>query len=153
MAREGEKQQNIGACVIVTNSQGSKILLGKRLNSYRSGWYGMPGGRLDVGEPLDECAKRELVEETAIMAKSVEFLGTIRENQGKYDFIHFVFKCNEYEGTVTLTEPDKCEGWEWYSLDNLPKPILPGHVSAIEVYKAQRNKNNQFLIDMPAPSK
>ncbi len=27
-------------------------------------------------------------------------------------------------GKLRLLEPDKCEGWGWFSLDNLPEPLF-----------------------------
>jgi 8-oxo-dGTP diphosphatase len=31
---------------------------------------------------------------------------------------------DKFEGEPELTEPDKCEGWEWFDWDNLPSPIF-----------------------------
>lgn len=151
MGKETEPKQKLGTCVVVTNPEKTHILLGKRLNSYGAGFYGMPGGRLDLGEPLDTCAARELSEEIQIEAKQVTFLGTIRDNQDTYDFIHFAFICDEYEGEITLAEPEKCEGWEWHTLDDLPEPILPGHTAAIELYRTAKENRNTFLVDMARP--
>lgn len=125
----------IGVCVVVLNDSRTHVLLGKRLNSYKAGMLGIPGGRVEVKETILDCGERELLEETSLKSQKLEYLGAIRELQdGEYNFVHFAFACSEFEGTPTTVEPDKCEGWEWYPLNDLPDGILPGHKAAIDMY-------------------
>jgi 8-oxo-dGTP diphosphatase len=125
--------ERIGVCIIVVDKE-NRVLLGKRINSYKAGMLGMPGGRLEFDETLESCGERELKEETSLQSKSLTYLGTIRELQEDHNFIHFAYLCNQYEGVPVTAEPDKCAGWEWYPLDILPENILPGHKAAIEMY-------------------
>jgi len=136
-------EEAIGVPVIVLDKTKKKILLGVRKNCYGAGTYGLPGGRLELNELLEECAKRELLEETGINVKSLEFIGAIRDFQKDHNFIHFGFVCNNFDGEVKLMEPEKCEGWQWFPLDNLPENILPGHVQAINIFL----KKDSFLRD------
>jgi ADP-ribose pyrophosphatase YjhB (NUDIX family) len=110
-------------------------MLGKRKNSYKSGYYGLPGGRVELNEKLVDCAKRELLEETGLTARSIKYIGVIRDLQPEeYTFTHFAFLCKEYRGEPKVTEPDKCQGWEWFDLTKIPDKTLIGHKSAIEIY-------------------
>jgi 8-oxo-dGTP diphosphatase len=124
--------QTIGACIIVTSA--NKILLGKRKNSYKSGFYGMPGGRVEASEKIIDCAKRELLEETGIEANILEYVGAIRDRQTSFSFIHFAFLCKDFKGEPKLTEPDKCEGWEWFDSNKIPEDTLIGHKAAIDMF-------------------
>jgi ADP-ribose pyrophosphatase YjhB (NUDIX family) len=94
----------------------------------------LPVDGFEFDETLESCGERELKEETSLQSKSLTYLGTIRELQEDHNFIHFAYLCNQYEGVPVTAEPDKCAGWEWYSLDSLPENILPGHKTAIEMY-------------------
>lgn len=123
--------QPIGVFIIVT--KGSKVLLGKRKNAYKTGSYGCPGGRLELVESLIECAKRELFEETGVRSTSFKFIGVIRELQGGYNFIHFVFECNKFDGNIQVAEPEKCESWDFYPIDKLPFNTLPAHKAGIDL--------------------
>ncbi len=134
----------IGACIICFNKDKTKVVLGKRKNSYKAGWYGLPGGRVELTEPLLDCAIRELKEETAIDTQKLDYLGVIRELQETYNFIHFAFVCNEYIQEPKLTEPEKCEGWEWFDVHNIPQNTVPGHKAAIEMI----TKQTSTLVDI-----
>lgn len=129
-------KQPIGACIIVFKN--NAILLGKRKNAYLAGSYGMPGGRVELGESLVTTAERELLEETGLTAKELTYIGCVREFQGEKDFIHFAYICKDFIGELTLVEPDKCEGWEWIHLDELQTiDILPGHKGIIEMWQKE----------------
>lgn len=125
--------QPIGVCILVRNSA-NQILLGKRKNSYKSGYLGLPGGRVELHEPLIATAARELHEETGFSVSEFDYVGVVREDQGENDFIHFVFTCAVADATPQLCEPDKCEGWQWFDLSANFKPALPGHQAAIKLY-------------------
>ncbi len=131
-------QENIGCAVIVNNDQG-KILLGKRKNAYKSGLYGLPGGRIEGKEKALMAAKRELWEETRLKAQSLKYVGVVKEWQDGYTFIHFIYLCTQWEGEIKLTEPEKCQSWTWFALNNLPKGILPGHLQGIEFLQNKQN--------------
>jgi 8-oxo-dGTP diphosphatase len=131
-----EKREHIGVGIVVLSEDKKRIILGERMNSFKAGWLGMPGGRIEGDEAVIEAAKRELLEEAGVTAQEI--------SQETYSFIHFGFVVSDLSGEVTNMEPDKCKGWQWYSLDSLPEKILPGHRGIIELYK---NKE-KFLLDL-----
>lgn len=131
----------IGCCVIVQNAD-RHILLAKRKNGYKAGYYGLPGGRVEGSELLTDCALRELREETDLQAVHLQYLGVVREWQEDFpadapnSFVHFVFLCREWEGTPITKEPEKAALWEWYDPNNLPDPVLPGHFAALKLFQS-----------------
>ena len=131
-------KQQIGTAVIVVNDE-NKILLGKRKNSSKAGCYGLPGGRLEKKEKLIACAVRELKEETNLDSKDISYLCVVKEWQAdeNHDFVHFIYVCREWTGKLELLEPDKCEAWQWFELDNLPENVLPGHLAGINELKSK----------------
>ena len=127
--------EHLGVFIIVIKD--GRVLLGKRKNAYKSGLYGCPGGRLELTESLIDCAKRELLEETGVKALDLEYLGVIRELQDGYNFIHFGFVCRSYAGEVKVSEPDKCESWKFFDIDQIPANTLPAHKASIELFKSK----------------
>ena len=117
-----QERPRIGVGVVVEHK--GKLLLGKRKSSIGAGDWGLPGGHLEFGETIEECATRELVEETGLKALSLRVgpwtAGLI---DGKHYITFFVF-ATLFEGTCQVLEPEKCECWEWFSWDQLPEPLF-----------------------------
>jgi len=122
----------------------NQVLLGERMNCYKSGYWGMPGGRVELNESLDSAVRRELKEETGLISDEIKYLGVVRESQKSHDFVHFVYICSRYEGEVTLQEPDKCKGWMWFDICKLPDKVMVGHEKALELY----NNKSIGLVDI-----
>lgn len=133
--------ENIGCAVIVQNERG-EVLLGKRKNSFKAGQYGMPGGRIEGKETTDAAAARELLEETGITATTLDYVGVIKHWQGDKNFVHFIYLCTSWTGEITCAEPDKCEGWKWYNVEDLPASILAGHKEAVALLTSEKTLSN-----------
>jgi ADP-ribose pyrophosphatase len=62
----------------------------------------LPAGRLDAGEEPAQCGMRELVEETGLVAGTLESLGIIYPSPGVFDEVVHLFLATE----LTQGEPD-----------------------------------------------
>lgn len=116
----------VGAFVLEsaqTPPKNPRFLIGKRINAHGSGTYALPGGHLEFGESPEQCAARELLEETGLKAKNVRFL-TATNDYMPADHKHYItmlMVCareNDEDQPEDL-EPENCEGWEWVSWDQL----------------------------------
>ena len=113
----------VGVAVIVRNN--GKVLLGKRKGSHGSGHWATPGGHLEFGETVEQCACRELLEETGIVALSVErgpYTSDVMDDIRHY--ITLFVLVNQFEGIPQVTEPHKCESWIWFAPNDLPSPLF-----------------------------
>jgi 8-oxo-dGTP diphosphatase len=101
------------------------VLLGKRKKTHGSGHWGFPGGHLEFGESVEACAQRELSEETGLKALSVR-LGSWTSDliEPAKHYITILTFVDHFEGEPKLVEPHKCEGWEWFSWEELPRPLF-----------------------------
>ncbi len=102
-----------------------KVLLGKRLNAHGAGVFQSPGGHLDYMETFEECAKRETLEETGLKIDNVRFqlIANLQKFAPKH-YVHIGMIADWVSGEPQLMEPDKCGGWDWYALDQLPDEII-----------------------------
>jgi len=116
----------IGVAAIVIKD--NMVLLGKRKNAHGAGTWAFPGGHLEFNESIEDCAKREVFEETGIHIKNIRY-GTFTNDIFRKDQKHYVtlFVISEYDdGQLELKEPEKCEKWDWFFWNELPEPrFLP----------------------------
>ncbi|TRO56122.1 NUDIX hydrolase [Streptomyces sp. IB201691-2A2] len=121
----------VGAMVIRDN----RVLLGKRIGDHGAGSYAWCGGGLEFGESLEGAAKRELLEESGLVAAHLSFLCVSNVRKYGRHYIDFEFLV-EALGEPEVKEPDKVEFWDWYDLDALPSPIFKPVEIAINSYRS-----------------
>lgn len=114
----------IGVGVILRDQD--RVLLGLRKNSHGPGTWCFPGGHLEFGESVFDCAARELFEETGLKAsvmKTGPFTNDIFQSEAKHYVTLFVIA--EYEGGIAeVREPEKCGEWQWFGWNALPSPLF-----------------------------
>lgn len=104
----------------------SKVLLGKRKGSHGSACWGLPGGHLEFGESVVDCAKRETREETGLIIEKMSHAGfssDVFEDIEKHYVTLFV-EADDPGGLPMVLEPEKCEYWQWFAWDDLPEPLF-----------------------------
>lgn len=117
-----QKRPFIGVGVAALRN--GKVLLGKRKGAHGAGNWSFAGGHLEFFESVEECARRELIEETGLKAFSLK-LGPWTEDliEEKHYVTLFVF-ASHLVGEPKLLEPHKCDGWGWFTWDTLPTPLF-----------------------------
>ena len=132
------KNVRVGVGLWVFNPKG-EILLGKRLSKHGTGTWAPPGGHLEFGESIQLCASRELFEETGlrIPINTIENFATTNDifygEYKHYVTIHCRTKIDDNAAKmITVKEPEKCETWQWFDLNKLPKPLF---LSAVNLLK------------------
>ena len=89
----------VGVAVIIMRQ--NTILLGERIGSHGANTWATPGGHLEFGESVEQCAIREVFEETGLNVSKI--------TKG---------------GEPVLNEPNKCMQWRWCDINNLPSPLF-----------------------------
>jgi 8-oxo-dGTP diphosphatase len=114
----------VGVGVIVLRD--GRILLGKRKGSHGAGTWALPGGHLEFGESVEDCAIRETQEETGL---AIEVLGPgpytndVMPDEGRHYVTCFVLACSD-SGKPEVLEPEKCDGWHWLEWSHLPENLF-----------------------------
>ncbi len=118
------ERPKVGVGVIVLRDE--KVLLGKRKNAHGNHTWNFPGGHLEFGEEIIDCARREVFEETGlkiINPKVGSFTNDVFKEDRKHYITVFVI-CSSENGDPKIMEPEKCESWDWFDWDNLPEPLF-----------------------------
>ncbi len=132
-----ENKPKVGVGVMIFKD--GKILLGERKGSHGEGEYAFPGGHLEYMEKIEDCAKREVFEETGIKIENIkfQFAANVLKYKPKH-YLHINMAADYKEGEVELKEPDKCRGWGWYDIEDLPEPLFYMVKLALESYKTNQ---------------
>lgn len=106
---------------LVVNDKNEVLLVKRAPNIFRGNTYDLPGGFMGRDEATQECALRELREETGINGK-IEFLFLIndspkrpKEDRQNVDFIYVVKPLGG-----TLSADEECSSVNWFSKEDLP---------------------------------
>jgi 8-oxo-dGTP diphosphatase len=119
-----KNRPSVGIAVIIVKK--GKVLLGKRKGSHGSGSWAFPGGHLEMNESIEDCARREVFEETGLSIKNIRY-ATFTNDIFQEEQKHYVtlFVVAEYNGgELRINEPDKCEKWEWFTWGEFPENLF-----------------------------
>ena len=130
-----------GASVIVVNDKDEILLQLRKDNNC----WGYPGGSVDINEVVEEAAKRELLEETGIVANSLELFGVFSGEELYYVYPHgdeisnvdIVYICKDYNGEAKADLVESIDA-RFFAIDRLPDNISPPCVPALKKYQESR---------------
>lgn len=124
----------IGAGVGVLVIRDGRVLLGQRhadpekakSELQGQGTWTMPGGKLHFGESLEECASRELREETGLEVEidDLQLVSLMNDIAGKAQFLTCGMLAKSTRGEVQVCEPEEIVRWEWHPIDDPPEPLF-----------------------------
>jgi len=133
-----EKHQvRVGIGVLILHK--NKVLLGKRIAGHNKNTWQSTGGNLEFGESFEDCARREVLEETGLMIKNIKQIITTNDVFTK-DTKHYVtiFMACEYKSGIPQSlEPDKCSEWRWFDKDKLPDNLFLPYDKILSLIKEQ----------------
>lgn len=122
----------------------NKVLLGKRAKDAdgNSGEWACFGGKLENGETLRKCALREVEEETGHKETDINALRlNYRSHITRMDLtvVFYCFQRNVPE-EFDLPELEKSEHSKsgWFSIDDLPSPLLPAFKNNLKKARVKR---------------
>lgn len=107
--------------------KGESLLLGKRNMTHGSQSWGPPGGHLEFGESFEECAIREVKEETGLIISCPKFTAItndIFDEENKHYVSIFLNARYPNEQQIQNLEPDKVIAWDWIAINRLPDNLF-----------------------------
>ncbi|MGN7388139.1 NUDIX hydrolase [Sporosarcina sp. SAFN-015] len=138
----------VGANVIVTNEENQLLL---QLRTDNNCW-GLPGGSMELGETLEDVAKRELYEETNLTANELSLFNVYSGKELYYRYPHgdevynvvATFICENFEGEL-IAEKNEVLSLQFFSFNDLPSnissPDLPIVTEFLRVQRGAQVEN------------
>ena len=126
----------VAATVLVQDGQGRLLLLRRSDNQC----WGPPGGAAELGESIEETARRETLEETGLEIEGLELFSVFSGAEQYYRYpngdevynVAIVYICRAIRGQVRLsTEHTE---WGWFALSELPEELSPPVRPVLELF-------------------
>ena len=132
-----------GASVLVADSEG-RVLLQLRHDNH---CWGYPGGSMEIDEELEDTARRELLEETGIVAEELELFGVfsgkalhyIYPNGDEVSNVDIVYLCKKYSGTLKCQEGEVDE-LRFFAAHEIPENITEPERVALRKWVDSKQK-------------
>ena len=127
-------------CVVIANEKMPKVLLIQRgIEPFKDCWA-FPGGFMNMDETTEQCAIRELEEETGLQITELHQIGAYskvdRDPRGRTITVAYLAIIDK---PVAVTGQDDAAKAEWWPINALP-PLAFDHEDimrdALEMYKA-----------------
>lgn len=126
-------------CVVIANETVPRVLLVQRgIEPFKDRWA-FPGGFMNMDETTEECAIRELMEETGLKVEELHQIGAYskvdRDPRGRTITVAYLAMLDK---PVAVTGQDDAAKAEWWPINALP-PLAFDHEDimrdALEMYK------------------
>lgn len=112
---------------VITTEQEAKVLLIQRGNEPYKGHWAFPGGFMDMDETTEQCAIRELEEETGLKVSEVKQIGAYSkvdsDPRGRTITVAYLARIANAE---KVNGQDDAAKAEWFPINNLP-PLAFDH--------------------------
>ena len=109
-------------CIVFTRESNPNVLLIERGAAPYKGCWAFPGGFMDMDETTEQCAIRELKEETGLEVTDVQQIGTYskvdRDPRGRTITVAYLAVVDSPCEVIGLDDAAKAQ---WFPLDALPK--------------------------------
>ena len=109
-------------CIVITKEAEPKVLLIQRGDQPFKGGWAFPGGFLNMDETTEQCAIRELKEETGLEVDKVKEIGTYskvdRDPRGRTITVAYLAMV---DAPLEVMGQDDAAKAQWFPIDALPE--------------------------------
>lgn len=137
---ESVVRQLVGAGVVCLNEDGEVLLVRRGDN----GHWDVPGGRVEPGEAVEAAARRELLEETGMQARTLRLLGVFSGPETLHTYpdgntvawVTVLYLCLDAQGSPAAGDDAAEVGW--FSPASPPQPMSAISVNYLRLTGAER---------------
>jgi ADP-ribose pyrophosphatase YjhB (NUDIX family) len=137
----------LGCCAVIFDEKRGKILLTRRTDN---GLWCLPGGKMESGESVEECCRREVFEETGLEVQTRRLIGiysnrdqlVIYPDDHKVQIVVLSFEAEKTGGKLGLSEETSAVDFFTY----LEMESMPMHGRHLERVKDALLNQNIPLI-------
>jgi 8-oxo-dGTP pyrophosphatase MutT (NUDIX family) len=128
----------VGSLVIMKDEKG-RILLQQRKHPY--GFWGLPGGLMELGESTEETARREVWEETGLILGNLKMIDVVSgadnfikaPNGDEFYMVTVVYETSEISGELRMNQQESLD-FRYFKTSELPEQIVKSQRRILENY-------------------
>lgn len=130
-------------CIVMTKEDEPKVLLIERGHEPFKGCWAFPGGFMNMDETTEQCAVRELEEETGLKVNEIKQIGAYskvdRDPRGRTITVAYLALVDE---PLPVKGQDDAAKAQWFSIKNLPKLAFDHEEILRDAFLANSNSSN-----------
>lgn len=141
----GERFKLIVTVELILLDNNKVLLLRRHGTGWRDGTYGLIGGSIDGNESVIDAVIREAHEEANIklLPEWLTMATVMHAKVPELETVDFFFISKQWEGTIANNEPHKHDELGFFSLEQLPEPLMPHSKSGL----FHALQGNRFILD------
>ena len=133
----------VGAAVLMLDEQ-TRLLMMKRTDIGR---WGIPGGAMELGEVVENAARRETFEETGLEIGEMSLFGVFSGPELYYKYpggdevynVSIVYMSHDWRGQIKLNHEHR--EWKWFAACDIPENVSPPIKPIIDRFKTSFSKS------------
>lgn len=137
----------VGAAILLVDQQ-NRLLMMKRSDNHS---WGIPGGAIEPGEPLEIAAKREAFEETNLEIDGMTLFGAFSGPELYYKYpngdevhnVSVVYLSRAWHGEIKLNAEHS--EWKWFAAGEIPENVSPPIKPVIEQFRCLKCKEMEDI--------
>ena len=134
----------VGAGIIVEDELG-RVLLQLRADNH---CWSYCGGSCEIDERVEDTARRELLEETGLIAEELELFGVwsgpelhyVYPNGDEVSNIDIVFLCRSFSGEIKR-QAEEVDALRFFAVDEIPENLSPPIVRPLQKWVEMKRKS------------
>ena len=146
--KQGKDYIGVGVGAMIFNDRGELLLTkrGAKAKNERGCWE-CPGGSIEFGETMAAAIQREVKEELGVdivLEYQLRAIDHLIPDEGQH-WITSPFVARIAKGqTPKVMEPHKCDGWDWFPLDNIPEPLsIATKMNLVDYHEYRREQTKK----------
>jgi 8-oxo-dGTP pyrophosphatase MutT (NUDIX family) len=132
----------VGAAVLILDQQ-NRLLMMKRSDIGR---WGIPGGAMELGEVVENAARREALEETGLVIGEMSLFEVFSGPELYYKYpggdevynVSIVYVSHDWRGEIKLNHEHT--EWNWFARSDIPEDVSPPIRPILEKFKTSFSK-------------
>jgi 8-oxo-dGTP diphosphatase len=151
MTRPKFKKDHIITSVVavIINSDGEVLLTKRNIPPFQGEWV-MPGGKIDLGEPINSALQREVREEVGLeveIEEMVDVFEHVTPGEDNYHFVILYYRCRPLSCSISHNHAEVAEA-RWVpgqELQNYPMPDGTRFILG-KIFPFQRRRDDKLPL-------